>query len=587
MRIVVREEISEDSELRRSWNGLVLRLQRPEVFYTYEWAIAVQRAYGSSRSPLILLAYDDDSLVGLAALARRTKGEVVFLTADTADYCDFLSGEDIRDEFIAVVFAELRKMDVSKVILTNLPADSPSRQAISRAAAQFLYRIHQRVAYQCARVVFPSSEARAEVKKNLLAKKRLRRNMREMQKIAPVRIQHDTTWPEIELSLQPFMRTHVVRFLEMGKTSSIVHEERRIFLRELAQELSRSGWVALSRFLVGDDTAAWHFGFRFAGSWFWYQPTLNRAFGDFSPGYCLLAKIIEQACDSPDLELVDLGLGAEGYKERFTTGSRETLYCELNRSLPAHIRTVVRHRVAQALTASPAVENRIRGLMAHLASFKVRLRASGLRNSLSWTARRLAHAVVASEDVLFFQWPADARVPLAHGLRLVPLDSDLIGAAAIYYGEDPAALRYLTRCAQRLESENTQGFALLTANDTPVHFCWVRDFEGFDMAELDRRLQAPCPDAVMLFDCYTPVSTRGHGYFSEAIALAAVALRAAGKSPWIFGAAANHSSVRGIQKSAFEYRFTLGRRRIAFFSQRKDSIPEPQPAKRATSVTAA
>jgi len=39
------KEIPEDVNLRQQWNALVKRVDRPEVFYTYDWSLAVQRAY--------------------------------------------------------------------------------------------------------------------------------------------------------------------------------------------------------------------------------------------------------------------------------------------------------------------------------------------------------------------------------------------------------------------------------------------------------------------------------------------------------------------------------------------------------------
>jgi hypothetical protein len=119
---------------------------------------------------------------------------------------------------------------------------------------------------------------------------------------------------------------------------------------------------------------------------------------------------------------------------------------------------------------------------------------------------------------------------------------------------------------------------LLNDEGTPVHFCWVKDFEGFRMAELDRTLQAPCANAVMIFDCFTPAAVRGRGFFGRAIAALAEQLDSEGKAPWIFGAATNQASLRGIEKSGFAHKFTLGRKKIFFLQKAKDSIPSSDPA---------
>ncbi len=38
MRVTGYDAIPEDEGLRRQWNELVLQMERPEIFYTYEWA---------------------------------------------------------------------------------------------------------------------------------------------------------------------------------------------------------------------------------------------------------------------------------------------------------------------------------------------------------------------------------------------------------------------------------------------------------------------------------------------------------------------------------------------------------------------
>ena len=83
---------------------------------------------------------------------------------------------------------------------------------------------------------------------------------------------------------------------------------------------------------------------------------------EFSPGVYLLAKIIHEACEDPGVSVVDLGLGAEGYKERFANSCRQTLHVTLTRSYSEHLRGVVRYRAAQVLKKWPAGEKAARNL---------------------------------------------------------------------------------------------------------------------------------------------------------------------------------------------------------------------------------
>ena len=81
------------------------------------------------------------------------------------------------------------------------------------------------------------------------------------------------------------------------------------------------------------------------------------------PGFCLLSKMVEHACENPKLDLLDLGLGDEGYKERFATGYRQTLHATITNSRVVRLRERVRYHAASAVKASPRLEHWVRRLV--------------------------------------------------------------------------------------------------------------------------------------------------------------------------------------------------------------------------------
>jgi len=111
------------------------------------------------------------------------------------------------------------------------------------------------------------------------------------------------------------------------------------------------------------------YGFRFEGTWFWYQPTFDTEMERYSPGFCLLSKLIEQTAEDPALRMVDLGLGDEDYKERFANQNRKTLYVTLRSSLRRHLKEVLRYRAAEAIKASPQFERSARKAWVRLCAF--------------------------------------------------------------------------------------------------------------------------------------------------------------------------------------------------------------------------
>jgi CelD/BcsL family acetyltransferase involved in cellulose biosynthesis len=341
----------------------VQRVEHPEVFFTWEWARAVEKAYGESLRPWLLVVENEDkSLAGIATLATdASQQHVSFLAATTADYCDLLSEPNLREEISEAVLAECAKMQAS-VTLANLPADSGTVAALQRLARKNGYFLHARPAYECAQVRLKTAQERETVKAELRRKK-IRRLITVMEERFSPQLQHLTSWHEIEPELPGFMQAHVARFAATGRISNLADPQRQKFLHELARLGSECGWLRLSRLRVGDKSVAWNYGFQFCGSWFWYQPTFVTELEEFSPGVYLLAKIIDEACDDPSIRVVDLGLGAEGYKERFANSNRRTLHVTLTRSYREHLQGVVRYRAAQMLKKWTAGEKAIRNIL--------------------------------------------------------------------------------------------------------------------------------------------------------------------------------------------------------------------------------
>jgi len=364
LRIIQCREIPEDNELRCQWNAIAMQMERPEVFYTCEWALAMQAAYGHVRKPLLMLGYEGETLVGVASLATdATEKAISFFSATTADYCDFVSLPQLRQEFVDAILAELKRNSMSSITLANLPADSSTVDALRRAPKNQWRHVFMRPAYICSQVQLGTGEQRLALRNALVAKKKIRRYLRAMEREGPISFVHLSSREQIEAAMPDFVNAHVARFVATGRTSSLETPERRCFLEELAKRFDGAGLVTLSQLRIQDRPVAWNLGFRFHKSWFWYQPTFDGRYEENSPGHCLLARIVIDACESEGMEVVDLGLGAEGYKERFGNSARQTLHVSVSDSWSRHVREVIRYRAASALKRSPKVEAAVRRVL--------------------------------------------------------------------------------------------------------------------------------------------------------------------------------------------------------------------------------
>ena len=561
MRLVWLTEVPE--QLRRPWNALVFLMAQPEAFFTSEWALAVTRAYGTDLNPWIAAAYEGEELVGVAALARPSPNEAVFLAGNTADYCDFISRPEKRQEFVAQVLEGLREQGIGHVVLANLLENSATLTALKRNG---IFRSFIRTGYECAQVRLGSPEERRQLSQSLLKKKVLRRALAELGGIGPVTLRHDQGGGSHTEALDEFFAMHVARFLRTGRISNVAIPQRRRFLTELATLLAEHGWFDLMSLYAGDRLLSYNYGFRFHGSWFWYQPTLDNEFEDLSPGFCLLAKIVEDACDDPEARMVDLGLGAEGYKERLANAQRMTLHVTLSAKASAHWKAVARYRAAQAVKRRPALESLARRVQAGIARGRQRVRKNGVAGTLAWAGKRLRRSMASHEEVLLFRWPGAPATPEPDA-ELSPLTWSMLARAAIRYSEDGETLDYLLRAASRFQSRIHSGYALIGPEGDAQHFAWAAPYEGFAMEKLGTVLKAPSPSSVMIFDCWTPGALRGRGLYGRAIRQLAARLTAQGAEVWIFSAAANPASVAGIEKAGFQPQFALVRRKIFWLAR--------------------
>jgi CelD/BcsL family acetyltransferase involved in cellulose biosynthesis len=545
-------------EIREQWNALVEKVERPEAFYTYEWAQAVAHAYGESLKPLFLTAYREERLVGAVALARDARDRVSFLAGSTADYCDFISAPEDCQQFVLMAMQELKRIGIRQISLANLPADSASAPVLQSHARQTGFSVFTRPAYACAQVPLDSPERRSQARKS--ARNKIRRFLNAAGDNDFV-LEHHSDFIQVEREFEEFTIAHVQRFLASGRVSNLIRSERRAFLVELARLFSGTGWLTLSTLQRGGRTIAWNYGFRFAGNWFWYQPAFDVSMSHLSPGSYLLCEILRQASEDPWIHNVDLGLGDEEYKQRYSKSSRSTLH--ITASSPARkVLGVCRYHGVELVKRSPRLERGVRSWAAKATRIQRTISSDGIAGAISHYATHATQTLTGARAVSFFECIKPGLSPAALGLQ--PLSSRLLARAAMEYEKDAQTIQYAMRSAGRLDSGKVSGFALTNEMGTPIHFCWVAPFLGFHLSELGKNLKEPAPDAVLIFDCWTPMWRRGNGFYGVCIAEVANLMLAQGKRPWIFSAASNTSSLRGIEKSGFVPRFSLKRKKIFF-----------------------
>jgi CelD/BcsL family acetyltransferase involved in cellulose biosynthesis len=569
VRVTVLKEIPEDSDLSAAWNALVLAMENPEVFFTYQWALAASRGFQNRLTTLLFLVYDFDQLVGVVALAIASHAPraAFFLTADTADYCDIVSAPAKRHQVTLAVLEEIRKLGLSNLVLANVPANSATIEALPQVAGSQRYYITSRPAYNCGVVQLGDDEQRQVLLQSLAGKSREKRALKRLTNLGSVKVIHLTDPERIGASIESIVSAQISRFLASNRVSPLVGSERRAFLQQLSGLLSQSGWLKISQLEIDGRPVAWNYGFRFGGSWFWYLPAFEMEYAHVSPGSCLLRLLVEEGARDTSLRWLDLGLGEESYKDRYANEMRQTRYIRVSRGLPRHVISMAREQLSTLAARFPQLGEKLRKTRTSLFYITSRVREDGFATTARYACRRAIHSVASRDEVPMFESP---NVPAKNhaSLTLVPMLREHLVEGSILNAGDPPTLRYLMRCARRLShsgassetSSSASAFILQDEAGRPVHFLWIANYDGFRLSEIQHTIEPADPNAAMIFDCWTPSSGRGRGYYSAAIHLAAVKLRQQARPAWIFSGASNQASLRAVLKAGFQYRFSFVRR---------------------------
>jgi CelD/BcsL family acetyltransferase involved in cellulose biosynthesis len=156
--------------------------------------------------------------------------------------------------------------------------------------------------------------------------------------------------------LSALFRLHAMRW---GEGSSGVFEGTRgEFHREFAAAAQRRGWLRLwVAEIAGEPVAAWY-GWRFAGSEWYYQFGRDPRFDDYSLGFVLLAHTVREACgDGVDAyRFLD---GAEAYKWRFASEDLKAESRLLGRGATARLGALA---ISAAAHMPNSVRRRLRAL---------------------------------------------------------------------------------------------------------------------------------------------------------------------------------------------------------------------------------
>jgi len=309
-----------------AWNSLLARSEINTVFLTQQWINCWWDVLGSDNELLLLAAKDGSEIVGIAPLMINRK-VAQFISAGETDYSDFIINTEKKHEVLTAFFYYLKNNRglFNRLSLDNIPERSSTVEFIRSLSQKTQWKTIESVSSECSAIEIRDKEeqARASLRKN-----DVKTRFNYLNKNGRLEYRVLTDIKEIDATLDGFFEMHKDRRLIAGDSSKFLGGRAKEFYRKLADAFLPEGWLRFNVLKFNGELIACHFGFLHENTLLHYTPTFNMDYFKRSPGLVLMKFMLEE-CLENQVELFDFTRGAEGYKRRFATVTRNNIKFEM------------------------------------------------------------------------------------------------------------------------------------------------------------------------------------------------------------------------------------------------------------------
>jgi CelD/BcsL family acetyltransferase involved in cellulose biosynthesis len=310
-----------------AWNKLVKKSATDVPFLTYEYQRAWWQTRGGGEWPddsrlILISAMDGDRLVGVAPLfhAENILGDpaLMFVGAiEVSDFLDFIvAPEDLTAFTQGLIDFLLNNPALPEwklLDLYNLLGDSPTLDVLEKEA-QSRGWAHKQVRLQPAPYVPLPGDYEAylaEIDKK--QRHEIRRKLRNVEQSLA-----EGNWYIVtdETTLQSETRAFIDMMAQDPNKKAFLTEAMQEHLHNTAQTAFEHGWLQLSFFTLDGQKAAAYMSFNYDNRLWLYNSGWEWEYRDFSPGWVLLAYLLEWANEN-GIEAFDFMRGDERYKYKF------------------------------------------------------------------------------------------------------------------------------------------------------------------------------------------------------------------------------------------------------------------------------
>jgi len=330
MEFTVHTQFESLAPLAGEWNAMLAGSLTDAPFLRFEYLRDWWQTLGGgewARAELsVVTAHEDGRLIGVAPLFQATNRDslpalMLLGSIEISDYLDLIVRPAHLSRFLnglLDLLASRGDLSWSALDWYNLPEASPTLAALEAESVKrgwnFTREIYQPAPYIPLPADFDTYLAGIDKKQRHEIKRKLRR---AAEHAVPVR------WylVEDESALESEMEAFFALMIQDPAKEKFLTESMRRQMLATAHTALRGGWLWLAFLEVGGKKAAGAFNFDYDNRLWGYNSGVNRDFIELSPGWVLLAHVLEWACEHGRSEF-DFMRGNEEYKYRFGAKDR-------------------------------------------------------------------------------------------------------------------------------------------------------------------------------------------------------------------------------------------------------------------------
>lgn len=340
MQIKAIQAAEELQALQAEWNTLLDKSAIRVPFLRHEYLTTWWQTRGGGEWPqaelYVITARDQaGELVGIAPFFQTTqrdgKQALMFLgSIEISDYLDFIAPAELLPAFLDATLGYLKDLPEPAwevVDLYNVLESSPSLEVLRSLADQHGLKFEQQQLQPAPYIELPQDFETYLAGLDKKQRHEIRRKIRRAESgEAEVRWYIVDDEARLDDEMDAFLRLMAAS----PEKDAFLTDVMRTQMRQSVHAAFQAGWLQLAVMEINGEKAAAYLNFDFNNHIYVYNSGLNWDFGYFSPGWVMLAYLVEWAIEN-GRGMLDLMRGDEQYKYRFGGVNRYVYRVQLQR----------------------------------------------------------------------------------------------------------------------------------------------------------------------------------------------------------------------------------------------------------------